>query len=119
MQSNTNLSMENYYINQIIKYQEFSPNTCQIPKVQNFGLYCKYQLLRYKPWKNKQDDSWENQPKSNDVFISQWKTLLQTDYAKKHVSDWHRKLETYSPHVIMCKLKIMWNQNNSVKNGWF
>ena len=69
------------------------PTYSSNPKSTNFGLYCKYQLLRYKPWKNKQDDAWENQPNSNDVFISKWKTFLQTDYAKKHVPDWHGKLE--------------------------
>lgn len=29
------------------------------PKSSNFGFYCKYQLLGYKPWKNKQNDAWE------------------------------------------------------------
>ena len=29
------------------------------PKSSNFGFYCKYQLLRYKPSKNKQNDAWE------------------------------------------------------------
>ena len=42
--------------NELTKYPEnviprifptYSPN----PKGPNFGLYCKYQLLRYKPWK--------------------------------------------------------------------
>lgn len=31
--------------------------------------------------------------KNNYVFISQWKSFLQTDYAKQHVPDWHGKLE--------------------------
>jgi len=33
------------------------PSYSSNPKSTNFGLYCKYQLLRYKPWKNKQDDA--------------------------------------------------------------
>lgn len=70
-------------------YPTYSSN----PKSTNFGLYCKYQLLRYKPWKNKQEDAWGNQENNNDVFTSQWKSFLQTDYAKQHVPDWHGKLE--------------------------
>jgi len=50
-------------------------------------------LLRYKPWKNKQDDAWENQVSSDDVFILQWKRFLQTNFAIKHVPDWHGKLK--------------------------
>ena len=70
-------------------YPTYSSN----PKSTNFGLYCKYQLLRYKPWKNKQEDAWGNQEHNNDVFTSQWKSFLQTDYAKQRVPDWHGKLE--------------------------
>ena len=28
------------------------------PKSPNFGLYCKYQLLRYKPWTIKEENAW-------------------------------------------------------------
>ena len=35
-------------------FPTYSPN----PKGPNFGLYCKYQLLRYKPWKTNQNNAW-------------------------------------------------------------
>ena len=35
-------------------FPTYSPN----PKGPNFGLYCKYQLLRYKPWKTSQNNAW-------------------------------------------------------------
>ena len=69
------------------------PTYSSSPKSPNFGLYCKYQLLRYKPWSGKQDDAWGNKPDSDDVFISEWKIFLQTDYAQQRVPDWHGKLE--------------------------
>ena len=69
------------------------PTCSSNPKSTNFGLYCKYQLLRFKPWKNKQDDAWENQARGDDVFISQWKSFLQTNFAKQQMPDWHGKLE--------------------------
>ena len=30
------------------------------PKGVNYPLYCKHQLLKYKPWKNSQNDAWNN-----------------------------------------------------------
>ena len=64
------------------------------PKGQNFGLYCKYQLLRYKPWQTTQENAWDDQPGSDDIYITSWKAFLQTQYAKQHVPDWHEKLQT-------------------------
>ena len=34
-------------------------------KGPNFPLYCKYHLLRYKPWQTTQDNAWDNQPSSD------------------------------------------------------
>ena len=57
-------------------------------KSPNFGLFCKYQLLRYKPWKTTPQDAWGNKQEN-----SQWKTFLQSEYAHNNVPDWHDKLE--------------------------
>ena len=35
-------------------FPKYFPN----PKGPNFGIYCKYQLLRYKPWRNIQNNAW-------------------------------------------------------------
>ena len=73
-----------------IVFPVFSSN----PKGQNFGLYCKYQLLRYKLWQTTQENAWDDQPGSDDIYITSWKAFLQTQYAKQHVPDWHEKLQT-------------------------
>ena len=49
-------------------------------KGPNYLLYCKYQLLTYKPWQTTQDNAWGDQP-GNDEYMSQneknfWKLLL-------------------------------------------
>ena len=62
-------------------------------KSPNFGLFCKYQLLRYKPWKTTPQDAWGNKQENDELFISQWKTFLQSEYAHNNVPDWHDKLE--------------------------
>ena len=62
-------------------------------KSPNFALYCKYQLLRYRPWKTTPQDAWGNKQENDELFISQWKTFLQSEYAQNYVPDWHDKLE--------------------------
>ena len=56
------------------------PTYSSNPKGPNFAQYCKYQLLRYKPWKISQDNAWDN--------------VLQTPYAKTNVPDWFDKLQS-------------------------
>ena len=60
----------------------------------NFGMYCKYQLLKHKPWHTTQDHAWGNQPGTDEIYIRNWKEFLETSYAKKHVPDWHEKLQS-------------------------
>ena len=71
-------------------FSVFSSN----PKGPNFGLYCKYQLLRYKPWQSTQENAWGDQPGSDEVYISSWISFLQTQYAKVNVPDKYEKLQT-------------------------
>ena len=54
-------------------FPTYSPN----PKGPNFGLYCKYQLLRYKPWKTTQNDAWGDQEPTDEVLTNHWQTLLR------------------------------------------
>jgi hypothetical protein len=43
-------------------FPTYSPN----PRGSNFALYCKYQLLRYKPWTKTQSDVWGGQENPTD-----------------------------------------------------
>ncbi|XP_028394482.1 uncharacterized protein LOC114518676 [Dendronephthya gigantea] len=70
------------------------PTYSSNPKGPNFPNYCKYQLLRYKPWKHTQNDAWGNQESCDEVFISHWQQFLQTPYAQANVPGWLDKLET-------------------------
>ena len=68
----------------------FSSNT----KGPNFGSFCKYQLLRNKPWHKTQDNAWGGQPGTDEIYINKWKDFLETPYAKQHVPDWYEKLHS-------------------------
>ena len=70
-------------------FPTYSPN----PKGPNFGLYCKYQLLRYKPWKTTQNNAWGDQEPTDEVLINCWHEFLQTPYGQSNVPDWFDKLQ--------------------------
>ena len=70
----------------------FSPNFSSNSKGPNFGLYCKYQLLRYKPWHTAHENAWGDLPGTDEIYFSKWKEFLDTSYAKHHVPEWHEKL---------------------------
>ena len=70
-------------------FPTYSPN----PKGPNFGLYCKYQLLRYKPWRTTQNNAWVDQEPTDEVLINCWHEFLQTAYGQSNVPDWFDKLQ--------------------------
>jgi len=63
-------------------------------KGPNFSLYCKYHLLRYKPWFITQNNVWGDNPGTDQIYISKWKEFLKTSYAKEHVPNSHDKFDT-------------------------
>ena len=63
------------------------------PKGPHFALYCKYQLLRYKPWKISENNIWESEEPTENTFIISWHDFLQTEYAQINVPDWFDKLQ--------------------------
>ena len=65
----------------------------QTEKKENYGLCCKYQLLKLKPWHTYPQDACSYQPESNDVFISNYQEFLTTDYAKSHVTTIAKELQ--------------------------
>ena len=70
-------------------FPTYSPN----PKGPNFGLYCKYQLLRYKTWRTTQNNAWGDQEPTDEVLINCWHEFLQTPYGQSNVPDWFDKLQ--------------------------
>ena len=71
----------------------FFPTYSSNPKADSFPLYCKYQLLRYKPWKNAEHDAWGNQNATNELYTSNWEEFLRTEYAQNHVPNWLQKFQ--------------------------
>ena len=71
-------------------FPTYSPN----PKGENYSMYCKYQLLKYKPWKNSLIDAWDNADPDQETYVDQWHNFLKTSYAENHVPHWSEKIQS-------------------------
>jgi len=80
-------------------------------KSPTFWLYCKYQLLQYKPWTKKPENAWGNTKENGDVCISEWKSFSETEYAKIP------NLNTYSPLTVLMIRAATAPNHPSEKNG--
>lgn len=64
------------------------------PKGPQFGLFCKYQLLKYKPWKSWTRDAWDGLDEvedNNDMFCQKWNEFLQSELGHTLVPNWNRE----------------------------
>lgn len=73
----------------------YNPN----PNSANYSLYCKYQLIKLKPWHTSPANAWENQPPSSDVFISSYREFLTTEFAQLHVTTLADDLERAQQYI--------------------
>ena len=70
------------------------PNYSSNPRGPNFALFCKYQLLKYKPWQKTPNNAWGDTQLPDEMLINCWQQFLQTPYAQTNVSHWLEKLES-------------------------
>ena len=66
---------------------------------QYYGLYCKCQLLKYKPWLHHQSAAWDDEEEIDATFIFHWNQFLQTDQAQTLVPNWSRELDAVSSYI--------------------
>lgn len=57
------------------------PNFSANPKDPNYGAYCKYQLLKHKPWRFRISDAWDgiDDDDNDNLFCHKWSEFLQSD----------------------------------------
>lgn len=75
------------------------PNYSSSPKGPSYGLFCRYQLLRYKPWQHSVDNAWGDKEGSDSVYIDNWHSFLQTPNAKQFVPNWLQQINSISEYV--------------------
>ena len=69
-------------------YPKFSSN----PQNQHYGLFCKYQLLKYKHWQHLPDNAWDNLEQCDETYKACWMNFLVSDRGKNSVPNWELKL---------------------------
>ena len=69
-------------------FPTFSSN----PSGPNFSQYCKFQLLRYKPWSVKRSAAWNDIVENDDVFISCWQEFI-VSHGQEYVPSWSIELD--------------------------
>ena len=56
------------------------------PKGHHFYVFCKYQLLKYKPWRTRISDIWGGLNEDDtDMFCQKWNEFFQTDLGQSVV----------------------------------
>ena len=46
------------------------PNVWESITGPDFGRYCKYQLINFKPWEGELSNAWDNEEESDEMFIN-------------------------------------------------
>ena len=68
------------------------PTYSSNPSGENYGLYCKCQLLKYKPWHGTINNAWDDLDSIPEVWISQYHLFLQTDIAQQSIPHFSQDL---------------------------
>jgi hypothetical protein len=74
------------------------------PKGEHYALYCKYQLLKYRPWSNLLEEAWDISSlngilSDQDIYINAWHSFLSTPYAQLHVPGICENIENAMEYV--------------------
>jgi len=69
------------------------PSPSANPKGPNYGAFCKYQLLKHKPWRSRIGNAWDGLDEENDdnLFCQKWSEFLQSDLGRTLVPNWQRE----------------------------
>ena len=79
---------------------KFYPKYSSNPEGGNYPMYCKYQLIRYKPWLSTIQDAWNNIPEQDTTYVQQWISFLKTEYAKSNLKDWNEEIEVIEHQLL-------------------
>ena len=75
------------------------PKYSSNPDNKHYGLFCKYELLKYKPWQHNPDSAWDNAEECDETFKSHWMNFLCSDTGKELVPNWEIKLQTLKASI--------------------
>ena len=80
-------------------------------------MFCKYQLLKYKPWEKSQHDAWSSENSKNSTFINPWHEFLTLPYAQEHVPNWTEKMQNVL-HNIELSIDELTEHEHLAQEEW-
>ena len=92
--------------------------------IKNYGLFCKYQLIKYKPWHLCPLNAWENEEESDTTFVLHWKRFLDSETGKSLVPNWYREIQYSALHSVNTNSQIedddsqLSKENDCEKDEW-
>ena len=76
-------------------FPQYSSN----PRSEQYGRYCKYQLLKYKPWSGNPSNSWGNGPDTDAACIEAYQAFLQLPSAAESIPHFAQELDRVQQHI--------------------
>lgn len=76
------------------------PTYSSYRKGVNYGSYCKFNLIKYKPWSRTIASLWNNNEECDETFIGTWGAFLQSEIATDLVPHFAFELENLQSSTI-------------------
>ena len=94
------------------------PNYSADPNGINYAKFCKYQLIKYRPWQNKPSSGWENEEESDITYILHLQRFLETDTGKMLVPNWHRELQNSESYMTDTSNELFQGDCEGEREEW-
>ena len=76
-------------------YPSYSSN----PKSKHYPQYCKYQLIKYKPWQSHFSNAWNDLPDSDETYIAVYHEFIKSDIAALHLPQLEGELQLIEEYL--------------------
>ncbi len=83
-------------------WEKYSAN----PNGNQFDLHYKYQLLRYKPWFDRQTDALGTFDDTAEGWVEAWRSFLLTDEGKAKVPAWQKIISDAQIFIDTCDEEV-------------
>ena len=111
------------------------PNYSEYPNGPNYALYCKFQLIKLKPWQSSPDTLWNTDSPTDDTFTTLYHQFLQTNPENAQLQNQIQQLQQAEHYVraheyqssshqeewmLLCQLNPLFTQqdNNDSHIDW-
>ena len=70
------------------------------PHSEQYGWNCKYQFIKYKPWKDKRANAWGDLLDTDATCIEAYHSFLRTPAAATYILQFARELDRAQQHLV-------------------